>query len=85
MRRPAVQIAQKTIPLLGEFGLCISLFFIMVWSLCLMVLPLAASSRNPFIIAILSFCPLPLTVIWPIAALGTACDELLSLLNDARG
>ena len=84
MRRPAVQIAQKTIPLLGKFGLCISLFFIMVWSLCLMTLPLAASLKNGFVVAILSLCPLPLTLIWPIAVLGTACDELLSMLNDAR-
>ena len=84
MRRPSVQLAKKTIPLLTKFGFFMSSIFIMVWPMCLLLLPLAAASKNLFLVTILSFCPLPLTTIWPIARFGTSCDEYLSELNEMR-
>lgn len=84
MRRPTIELAQKTIPLLSEFGYCLTSLFVMIWSMCMMFLPVAAASKNVYIITLVSFSPLPLMTVWPIAVLGTSCDELLSELNDMR-
>ena len=84
MRRPTIQLATKTVPLLSKFGFFIGSTFIMIWPMCLLLLPLAATSENLFVFIIVSFSPLPLTTIWPVARFGTSCDEYLSELNEMR-
>ena len=46
MRRPAVTLGRKTMPLLSEFGGAISMFFLAIWGLDLASLPYAGECSN---------------------------------------
>ena len=46
VRRPAVTLGRKTMPLLSEFGGAISMFFLAIWGLDLASLPYAGECSN---------------------------------------
>ena len=57
--------------------------FVAVWSL-LAVLPFAAATGNWITYLLISFFPIPLVILIPVAKLGSSCDDLLNELNDVR-
>ena len=81
MRRPAVTLGRKTMPLLSEFGGAISMFFLAIWGLDLASLPYAVATRNSFTVMMIGFFPFPLLMVVPMAIVSTSCDDLLDELN----
>ena len=81
VRRPAVTLGRKTMPLLSEFGGAISMFFLAIWGLDLASLPYAVATRNSFTVMMIGFFPFPLLMVVPMAIVSTSCDDLLDELN----
>ncbi len=84
VRRPAVQIAKTTLPLLGRFGSCVLMVFVAFWTLLLSALPYVVATGNIFISLILTFFPVPLIIVAPVAFISSKCDRLLDSINDVR-
>jgi len=83
VRRPAVHLARHTMGRLRSFSASITALFVGCGSL-LAVLPYAVATGNVFAILFVSFSPIPLVILWPVAELGTSCDDLMNELNDVR-
>eukprot|EP01043_Picozoa_sp_COSAG02_P007886 COSAG02_NODE_244_length_27402_cov_41.050397_4_plen_853_part_00 len=83
VRRPAVHIARRTLAHLEGFEVCIGTLFSAAAALLLLI-PYAVVTQNILVCWIVTFAAVPLLVVYPVAHLGTACDELLNALNDLR-